>query len=575
MSYSSGWMQSRSDFEADASRIEAGLRAWEILRPSAPKDHYCDLAASVRASGGVVGIVGLFNRGKSTLFNQLVGRRVSPTSVVPETAIPIEAVTGPRAARGWVASKQVRLPRRPRRFARRVARKGARSGLKKAEVSGRFRLPPGVRLVDTPGVGADDRKFGETWRASGANAAVVVLSCPPGAAAEDLALVAAADQHFGGPVTVALKAISEDIGPDDLAEVGDYVSELLGRSVIRLPAVPSPMAWGADAAWQPLEAEIERLAKQAEERAAERASCLSRDLDELAAWVAGATWCRTELKKLLRARPAAERWGAELAPAVAAALAAARHDRRSHRFVIAAVAMPIIVVLAALGGIAARSLTARPDAQLAAAHEVSPQSATSSTTSVRPPRQISTVPSEPPPTQPPAEQKDWLRAIALSDEDLDPGWELVSEEDERGVLFPCEPTRGFRADRVFKRIHRLARPGAVHDGALLVNTIYDVSEKPALSFEQFVASSQCGQYRNGYGQVGTVEVVRTGPDQAELEYLHHDSRAVVKTAELQILIHGERTVTFVSLLSRRSLSADDRAVVSGLARTVHDRADRS
>ena len=354
----------------DAERIAAGVEIWRTLDGPVPVDDYADLPMAVTSASGCVAIVGLFNRGKSTLINRLVGSEISPTAATPETAIPIEAESGSRSGIGWHDDRQVRLPRAPSRFSPRVSR-AAREGLTRAKIQGGFRLPTGIRVVDTPGVGADDLAFGEVWRASGADAALVVVSIPPAFSAEDRRLIDAAESHFGGRVVVAINPVSTDVDDDDVAAVVEHVSEILERRVLIVPADAPVAPWGEDGRWQACEDALLQLAEQAASRAAQRVRSYDHDNATTSRWVAAHAWSRRDVRRLRHARRLARTAGVPLQPAVEAALVRAKQVRRAFRVRVAAVAAAASLIAGptswwivgrdAVGEVADETLTAAVD----------------------------------------------------------------------------------------------------------------------------------------------------------------------------------------------------------------------
>ena len=103
-----------------------------------------------------VGIFGEVKRGKSTLINALVGRRVSSMRVTPETASPVWVESGTTKTLAILADGTTKIVEDSAE-AQKLASQRYRRGdgpevvrvIQYAELSW---LPEGLRLVDTPGL---------------------------------------------------------------------------------------------------------------------------------------------------------------------------------------------------------------------------------------------------------------------------------------------------------------------------------------------------------------------------------------------------------------------------------------
>lgn len=150
-----------------------------------------------------VGIFGEVKRGKSTLINALVGKRVSSMRVTPETAVPVWVERGePRTvviysdgSSGEVVDSHA---------AQEIATQRAQSGMGKGvarvvqytEVEW---LPDGLRIVDTPGLqdpslsdSYESRTMDELERVS---AAVFMFVSPPGPAGHEVQVLRRLAEH--------------------------------------------------------------------------------------------------------------------------------------------------------------------------------------------------------------------------------------------------------------------------------------------------------------------------------------------------------------------------------------------
>ena len=132
----------------------------------------------------VVLIAGEFKRGKSTLLNALAGVDLLPTGVLPVTTVPTRVQSGPGAsARVRFRDGAVRgIPLGEiRDYVDESRNPGNRLGVAAVEVELSLGLPPGVVLVDVPGLGSSHRHNTEAALAAlpEADAALVVASVDP------------------------------------------------------------------------------------------------------------------------------------------------------------------------------------------------------------------------------------------------------------------------------------------------------------------------------------------------------------------------------------------------------------
>jgi hypothetical protein len=216
---------------------------------------------AIRAGSGAaaVAIVGLFTRGKSRLFNELLGEVVSEEGANPTTALLVQARTGAPAALATFSDGTTRdLPAQPSEFARLL---GSHPNPRPDQVaiSGAFRLPTGLVLVDTPGVGAQSNLDERDWWAAGADAGVIVTSLPPGPQGQDLDLITKVSEVYDGRIQVVMKATDSSIGREDLIEAARFAEQHVGRPIMVLPQRPPVGPWGLDENWAGLTSSIESL----------------------------------------------------------------------------------------------------------------------------------------------------------------------------------------------------------------------------------------------------------------------------------------------------------------------------
>jgi small GTP-binding protein len=123
------------------------------------------LADRIQTQNFYVAVLGDFNRGKSTLVNALIGRKLLPTGAVPLTAVPTEVHFG--AGRSSITftdgQKRAVLEGELADYVTERGNPGNTKGVLRVEVVTESALKaPGLVLVDTPGVASMNRHNTET-----------------------------------------------------------------------------------------------------------------------------------------------------------------------------------------------------------------------------------------------------------------------------------------------------------------------------------------------------------------------------------------------------------------------------
>jgi GTP-binding protein EngB required for normal cell division len=181
----------------------------------------------------VVLIAGEFKRGKSTLLNALAGVDLLPTGVLPVTTVPTRVQSGPGAAArvrfrdGGV--REIGLGE-IRDYVDESRNPGNRLGVATVEVELSLGLPPGVVLVDVPGLGSSHRHNTEAALAAlpEADAALVVASVDPPIGEAELRLIERLRRH-AARVDVVLNKIDYLDEPARRAAEG-FTRDVLERS---------------------------------------------------------------------------------------------------------------------------------------------------------------------------------------------------------------------------------------------------------------------------------------------------------------------------------------------------------
>ena len=191
------------------------------------------LAAS-ELPGSITAVVGYVKRGKSTLVNQVLGRELSPTGPLPETASAIAYQrSGSAKATGFTTRfAQQQIDPGERGFRKACARASAKD-LAFVHFQGDVDLVTGVTLVDTAGAGESSDSVHSLALSGTAEAllnmasfAVVVFGCPPGPESAELDYLRRVVRIVGAErVRLVIKALDSSVDRAQLAEWRDYLKE--------------------------------------------------------------------------------------------------------------------------------------------------------------------------------------------------------------------------------------------------------------------------------------------------------------------------------------------------------------
>ena len=188
-----------------------------------------------------VGIFGEVKRGKSTLINALVGRRVSSMRVTPETAIPVWVESGRTKTLAILADGTTKIVEDSAE-AQKLASQRHENGegpavvrvIQYAELSW---LPEGLRLVDTPGL--QDPSLSESYEArtmselERVSAAIFMFVSPPGPASHEVQFLRKLAMHGIDKVFLVCN-FYQDVwnNADDRADVMEYIQSVVMDAAI-------------------------------------------------------------------------------------------------------------------------------------------------------------------------------------------------------------------------------------------------------------------------------------------------------------------------------------------------------
>jgi GTP-binding protein EngB required for normal cell division len=218
-----------------SSRLLSGERARELAR----------LSERWRARRFVTIVAGEFKRGKSTLLNALAGVDLLPTGVLPVTTVPTRVARGSREAARVLfrdgGEREISLAA-IRDYVDESCNPGNRLGVASVEVELATGLPPGVVLVDVPGLGSLHQHNTEAALAAlpEADAALVVVSVDPPLGQAELTFLSALRTH-AARVDVVLNKV------DYLDDAGRKATEAFTRDALARHGLEDVPVWPVSA----------------------------------------------------------------------------------------------------------------------------------------------------------------------------------------------------------------------------------------------------------------------------------------------------------------------------------------
>ena len=217
-----------------SKEIEESLQFFEELGIEIEDVQALDDLKVIRSVPSIV-FVGMINRGKSSLINQIIGQNLLPTGVNPETfacTILKTSETGTFVSQLTASDGTVETISNKADFFAHVERKKSNLKFREALVQSDFRLPRGFALIDTPGCNdisvnydEDLSSLEQTWQNHGAIAGVLVSSVPPGVSGQDVKLLKSLKKKFGDRVAVVLKQTQSSLTVEDLENASEVWSQ--------------------------------------------------------------------------------------------------------------------------------------------------------------------------------------------------------------------------------------------------------------------------------------------------------------------------------------------------------------
>ena len=200
--------------------------------------------------------VGLINRGKSSLINQIIGENVLPTGINPETfACTILETSDSDLFTSYakLADGTIETFTDKADFVAQVSRKKSNLKFRVAHVRSNFRIPDGFALIDTPGcndisVSYDSElsDLEQTWQNHGAMAGVLISSMPPGVSGQDVKLLHSLKRKFGNRVAVVLKQTQSSLTLEDLENAAEvWLQHGVSAIIVGDDAATSENGWGS------------------------------------------------------------------------------------------------------------------------------------------------------------------------------------------------------------------------------------------------------------------------------------------------------------------------------------------
>jgi GTP-binding protein EngB required for normal cell division len=234
--------ETAGDVSAAAERalvVASGLLSDERARELAR------LSERWRARRFVTIVAGEFKRGKSTLLNALAGVDLLPTGVLPVTTVPTRVAQGSREAARVLfrdgSRREISLAA-IRDYVDESCNPGNRLGVASVEVELAAELPPGVVLVDVPGLGSVHQHNTEAALAAlpEADAALVVVSVDPPLGQAELTLLSVLRTH-AARVDVVLNKV------DYLDDAGRKAAEGFTRDTLERHGFEDVSVWPVSA----------------------------------------------------------------------------------------------------------------------------------------------------------------------------------------------------------------------------------------------------------------------------------------------------------------------------------------
>ena len=235
--------------------IEESLQFLEKLGIDAKDSQALDDLRLIRSVPSIV-FVGLINRGKSSLMNQIIGQDVLPTGINPETfACTILETSNSDSFTSYAkhADGTIETFTDEADFIAQVSRKKSNLKFREAHVRSNFRIPEGFALIDTPGcndisVSYDSElsNLEQTWKDHGAMAGVLISSVPPGVSGQDVKLLHSLKRKFGNRVAVVLKQTQSSMTFEDLKDASEvWLQHGVSAVIVSDDAASSENGWGS------------------------------------------------------------------------------------------------------------------------------------------------------------------------------------------------------------------------------------------------------------------------------------------------------------------------------------------